>query len=228
MSNKPTQVPDVPLHTKEMSERVTLLAHIRKTPNLLYGIFVELARQLYSDKSNVPIDTKVVWCDNPAKTGIWIDTDYQWDDESPEKRPAIFVKLDPIEYKSQTGRHDALMRVDLEQGEYIYSRNGYGKVSFIHIGRSSGESTVLSGATLDFFDAFGRVIRDDFCFDIFKVVSWRPGGVSDDESTERFRNTVTVEFSFEDTWRLKLESPKLKRVIFNTGQSLITRGILDS
>jgi len=44
--------------------------------------------------------------------------------------------------------------------------------------------------------AFGRVIRDDFCFDIFKVVSWRPGGVSDDESTERFRNTVTVEFSF--------------------------------
>jgi hypothetical protein len=225
MSNVPYDVPDTDFHDREMAERVKLIAQLRKTPIVLYGIFLELARQFYSDSNNIPIDVVAVWEPDVLKTGIWIDTEYKWEDETPEFRPAIYVKLGAIKYDSLTGRHDGMTGMDLEQGEYHFSRNGTGTVSWVHIGRSKGEAVILAGATLDYLDAFSRVIRDDFCFQTFEVVGLSPMAL-DKESKERYRSIITASFSFQDTWSLKLESQKLKRLVFNAGQGLTVNGIL--
>jgi len=226
MSNTPYEVPDTSFHDRETADRIKLIAELRKTPLVLYGIFLELARQFYSDSNSIPIDVEATWDPEPTKSKIWIDTEYRWEDEDPEFRPAIYVKLGAIEYKSLTGRHDGLMGTDLEQGEYHFSRNGTGTVSWIHIGRKKGEAVILAGATLDYLDAFSRVIRDDFCFQTFEVMGLSPMAL-DKESKERYRSVVTATFSFQDTWALKLESQKLKRLVFNAGQGLNFNGILD-
>ena len=208
-----------------ISERVAILCHIRKTPMVLYGMFLELTRQFYSNGNNLTNDLCATWDADPAKTQVWIDTEYVWNEEVVEFRPAIYIKLGPITYASITGRHDSLYHVDLEQGEYHFTRSGTGTAMWVHVGSNKAEAAILSGTTLDYLDAFSRIIKQDFKFETFEVAQM--GALeTEKESKERYRSTVTVSYSFQDTWALKLESPKLKRVVFNAGQSLLDRGIL--
>ena len=224
-SNTPLDVEDKRIMDVGISEKVPLLCHIRKTPNVLYGIFLELTKQFYSSYNNIPINTCAHWDEDPTKGNIWLGTDYDWEDAELEIRPAIYIKLEGLSYSSLTGRHDSKSDMDLEQGEYKYSRNGQGKVSWVHVGSSNGEALVLSGSTLDYLDAFSDVIRKDFKFQTFEIVNVAPLS-SSKESRERFRSSVTASFSFQDTWSLKLESQKLKKVIINAGQGLFANVIL--
>lgn len=208
-----------------ISEKVQILCHIRKTPLVLYGMFVELTKQFYSNADNLANDICATWDADPTKTQLWIDSEYVWNEAVVEFRPAIYIKLGPITYASITGRHDSLYHVDLEQGEYHFTRSGTGTAMWVHVGTTKAEAVTLSGTTLDYLDAFSRIIKQDFHFETFEVVQM--GAIeTEKESRERYRSTVTVSYSFQDTWALKLESPKLKRVVFNAGQALLDRGIL--
>jgi len=225
MPNVPIERPDTSFHPIELTKELKLIGQIRKTPLVLYGIFLELVRQFYSKDENQPIDISKVWDRDVAKTEIWIDTEYVWEDESPEFRPAIYVKLGDIKFSSYTGRHDGLAGMDIEQGEYHYSRTGDGQVSWVHIARAKTEAVLLSGSTLDYIDALSDIIRRDFCFDTFKVINLSPLSL-DKESRERYRSIVTASFSYQDTWAIKRESPKLKKIVINAGQGLLANGIL--
>jgi len=224
-SNTPLPVEDKRLMDEGVAEKVKLLCHIRKTPMVLYGIFLELTRQFYSDRDNLPIDTCAVWDPDKTKTKIWIDTEHRWEDEAPELRPAIYIKLSTINYKSITGRHDSRMSMDLEEGEYRFSRNGKGTVSWVHVGSNKGEAATLAGATLDYLDGVSWVIKQDFNFQTFEIMSLSPLQL-DKESKERYHSVVTASFSFQDTWSVKRESPKLKRIVLRARQGLINHGIL--
>ena len=220
--NIPKDVADKPIYDDEMAEKVSLLGNIRKTPIVLYGIFTELCRQFYANPDNLPLEVKYVWSNDVKKTQIWIDTEYKWEDANPEFRPAIYVKLSDITYVSLTGRHDSRMGSNLEEGEMSFSRNGTGQVSWIHVARSKGEAVAIAGATLDYLDALSKIIKDDFCFQSFEIVGLSPLAL-DKESKERYRSVVTGAFSFQDTWTIKMESPKLKRIVLSAGQELLDR-----
>jgi hypothetical protein len=218
----PREVVDGRLMDLDTANRLELLCHIRKTPNVLYGMFSEIIKQFYSNEDNLPIElpSDSIWDPDPAKTQIWIDTELKWDPESIEHRPAIYVELSQITYKPTAGGHDGAIGMDLEQGEYHFSRTGNGTVSFNHVGNTKGESAALAGATADFLDGFGKVIKDSLNFEIFEIVGLSPISL-DKESRDRYRSIVAVNYVFQDTWSLKLESPKLKRLIFRAGQNLL-------
>ena len=224
-SNTPLPVEDKRLMDEGIAEKVKLICHLRKTPMLLYGLFLEITRQFYSDRDNLPIDICSVWDADPTKSKIWIDTEYKWEDENPEFRPAIYIKLGTINYTSLTGRHDGRTKMDLEEGEYHFSRNGAGTVSWVHVGSNKGETAILAGTTLDYLDGLSWVIKEDFNFQFFEITSLSPMQL-DKESVERYRSVVTASFSFQDTWSLKRESPKLKRIILRARQGLIDHVIL--
>jgi len=219
-SNTPFNVDEKRLMDEATADRLELLCHIRKTPNVLYGFFVELTRQFYKDRDNLPIDVCNIWDPSKDETQIWIDAEYVWEDEAPEFRPAIYIKLGALKYKSLSGRSDGKIAMDLEQGEYHYSRNGTGTVSWVHMGNKSGEAVVLAGSTLDYFDGIGKLIQESFCFQTFEIVGLEPTSI-EKESKERYRSIVTAAFTFQDTWSIKRESPKLKRIVFETGQTLL-------
>ena len=222
--NIPRDIPDQPLYDPVLLEKISLLGNIRKTPLVLYGIFTELCRQFYATTVNMPLEVAYTWDPDVKKTSIWIDTEYKWEDTNPELRPAIYTKLGDIQYTSLTGRHDSSMGANLEEGEFHFSRNGAGQIQWIHIGRSKGEAVAIAGATLDYLDALSKIIKDDFCFQSFEIVSLSPLAV-DKESKERYRSVVTAAFTFQDTWTLKMESPKLKRIVLSAGQEILD-GIL--
>ena len=217
--NRPYPVKDAAIQDKDIADQIQLVAHMRKTPLMLYGILLEITRQFYSDANDLPIGVAATWNEDAAKSKLWIDTDYKWEDDHPETRPAIYIKLAPITYRSVTGRPGSEISVDLQEGETRHERIGASSAQWVHIGRTRGESIVLSGSTLDYLDGLGTVIRDDFCFLTWQLVGWQSLTV-DKESQERYRSIVTVNFTWQDTWAIKMESPKLKRIVLNAGRGL--------
>lgn len=225
MSNAPFPFQDKEMQAEPQYGEHALLSHMRKSSNLLYGIFVELVRQFYANVENHPLGTPLrVWSPDPAETEIWIDTELRWEDEHPEKRPAIFVRLSPIRYESLTGRKDGRCGMDLKEAETFFTRSGTGQVSFVHIGQSAGEACMLGDATYDYLDAFNAVIRDDFCFTSFALAERVPLAARTKESKERYESVVTFQFVLQDKWTIKLESQKLKVFAFRAGQRLLDGG----
>lgn len=202
-----------------------LICELRKTPTVLYGIFTELVQQFWA---NGPDDKlfgtpDVVWHRDPKKTRIWIDTELRWEATHPEFRPAIYVKLSPVQYGTINGSNDGLTRRDVQEAEYHYARTGTGRVSFVHIGSTGGEACSLADATMDYLDAFSPVITKDFCFSWFKLVSREPLSSTDKDSKEKYGSVITYEFRFTDSWFLKLESPKFKRMVFRVNDAISQR-----
>lgn len=227
MSAAPARVPDQEIQPFHELHGHELLRHKRKTPTLLYGIFVELARQFYSNPDNHPLGTPIkVWDPDAAKTQIWIDTEHRWEDEHPEMRPAIYVQLGDLSFRSLTGRTDGKMGGNLKEAETTYSRNGTGTVSFVHLAGTSAEACALADSTMDYLDAFGGVIRDDFCFTSFQLVQRSPRKQMPKESKERYASVVTFSFEFQDRWVLKQETQRLKVLTFRAGQRLLDGDIV--
>jgi hypothetical protein len=223
MSNKPITVPDREIQDAANVGDYDLICQMRKTPPVLYGIFLNVVRQFYSKVENMPrlAPDGTYWSADVDQTKMWIDTELRWEDEHPEFRPAIYVALSPITYHSLTGRNDGKIGEDLTCGEVDFTRSGSGTVSFVHIGATDGESCALASATLDYLDAFSWVIKDDFCFTTLALTQVDPKARRQRESNERYGSIVTLSYEFQDTWSLKIESQVLKKFTFNAGQGLL-------
>ena len=214
----PEQVTDPVDHDVLVAEG-SMIGHLRKTPALLSSMFTEVARQLYSDDNGLDLKQRWQWVESPKKKGshIWINAQSVWDDDEPDFRPAIYVALSDIDYRTITGNERSRVGMNLQEAEYHYSRMGTGSVKFVHIGRTEGEAVALVSNTMDLLDAFSDPIREDFCFRTLNVVKVTSPKVNAKEPRERFRGEVVINFTFEDSWTLKLESPKLKRLVCKAG-----------
>ena len=195
------------------------IGELRKTPVVLYGIFTELARSFYS--TGVLGAAFPVWATNPSATGIWIDQEQVWEDKSPQHRPAIYVQLSPLKFASDTGKSSGLSGMEMKEAEYSFQQRVSGQVTWTHIGATRSESLLLCETTLEMLSAFQSPIREEFCFDRFNVIGFNPTRV-EKESREVFNSAVTAEFSFQEAWALKLESAKLKKIVFDIGQRSAT------
>jgi len=191
------------------------LAGVRKDPMVLYGMFTELTRQLFS----VDGFSDVKWSADPKQSGIHIAPEYVWEDVELEKRPAVFISLQPLVYKSYTDKHGGKVAMDLKEATYDYARRIEGSVQWIVIGETKGEALKIGTDILNYVDVFSDVIAKDFCFEEFGVTQFTPVAVVK-EARERIRTTLTARFVAQETWSLKLESPKLKEIHFHTGQHL--------
>lgn len=206
------------LQSREIAEKTNLVSLVRKTPLLLYGIFTELLQTYYVDDDNLPMGLKYVWIpDNEVPHSkkeniLVIKSDFDTEENTIEGRPSIIVKVGDIQYSNiDDSKGSSTVSMDLENGTYSHSRKGVTTIQFIHIGRTKGEALLLAGATHDFLDAFSSIIRKDFCF-----VDFSTSSIStlhkDKEWSNRFICNVTANLIFEDSWEIKLETPKIKRI----------------
>lgn len=196
-------------------ELSSTIGGLRKDPMILYGIFTELTRQLFA----VEGFSDFQWNADPAKSRVYIEPEYVWDDETVEKRPAVFISLQQLEYSTYTDRHGGKIAMDMREGTYDYARRITGTVQWIVIGSTKGEALKVGTDILNYVDAFSDIIAKDFCFEEFGVVQFKPADIVK-EARERIRTTLTARFVAQETWTLKEESPKLKEIHFRTGQHL--------
>ena len=204
---------------RDLIDNQSTFGQVRKTPLVLYGFMVELMRQIYGKDNGLNFGLNFEWAEKPedVENFIWIDSEYRWEDEKPEVRPAIYVSLGPLTYKPEPTMLDSgRVGGSLEEGEYEYYRLGEGTITFVHIGHSNGEVVNIVSATLDILDSFSDIIRNDMCFRKFRVSEVQPMAPKK-ESSDMFRGEVTVRYEFDEQWVLKAETPKLKRVVINAG-----------
>jgi len=195
------------------------LNSVRKTPVVLYGIFTEIARGFYS--SGILGGRFPIWAPDANTATIWIDQEQIWEDRAPQFRPAIYVHLSPLKFTSDTGKASGLSGMRMEEAEYEFQQRTTGQVTWTHVGTTRSESLLLCETTLELLSAFAAPIRDEFCFDKFSVIGFNPSKV-EKESRETFNSSVTADFTFQETWSLKLESAKLKKIVFDIGQRSAT------
>lgn len=206
------------------------LANVRKTPVVLRNLLIETVRQVYHpENTRLNPGLKYVWRPEPKKDfeDLWINGANVWQDREVDFRPAIYIKLAPIQYRSPVGpKHSGRSDYNMETGETSYCRIGEGSAAIVHIGHTMTETDELTSETFDFLDAFSDIIRADFCFDHFGVSQVVPATRAPKESREQFLGIVQVQFQFQDTWTIQHESPKLRDIVFRAG--LCVANTLDS
>ena len=209
-TNLQLQVPDQEIMPNHRIGHNELICELRKTPTVLYGIFTEVVRQFYLNGTGyLEGCPKLKWDANPQKTDIWIDSELAWNDEHPEFRPAIYVKLGELQYETPLSPHTPV-GFNMRDAVYKYGRIGKGTVSFVHVAQRAGESLILCDNTATFLTNFSTPIRNDFCFSRFVEVSRNPLAQSQPESSLRYASVTTFTYWFGEDWSIKLESPILK------------------
>lgn len=226
MSDLPLNIPDKEIQSDHDVAGYELICELRKTPTVLYGIFVELIRQFYmNNKPMLKGVPDVKWNADPQKTDIWIDTELRWEDEHPEFRPAIFVKLNDIQCGGIQGG-SLLSNFNIKDAVSSYTSISQGSVTFFHIGNTAGTACSLCDNTETYLTVFQRQITADFCFIKFDKAQRSPLTQISKESKERYVSSVTFNFSFEESWSIKRESPILKSIKVYAGQGPIYSGII--
>lgn len=209
-TNLQLDVPEREILPKDKLADKNLICELRKTCSVLYGLFTEVVRQYYLNGEGYLLGTpKVKWDDDPQKTGIWIDSELNWNDEHPEFRPAIFVSLGDLQSSSPTNPNTPV-QMNLRDAIYHYARSVQGTVTFVHVAQRAGEALALCDNTATYLTHFSAQIRDDFCFTTFAEIGRKPLIQANPESSERYMSSVSYLYKFGEQWSSKLESPILK------------------
>lgn len=191
-----------------------LICELRKTNMVLYGLFVELVRSFYRFQTPYLVGVSDLrWDPNPQNTGIWIDSELNWNASHPEFVPAIYVKLNPIQYSTIYGEGNPLYSLDsMKDGIYAHTRVGTSAVTFVHVGGTPGEACMLCDNTRTYLSDFQHQIRTDYAFDKFYEAQSNPLQQSTPDSKDKWQSTTTFSIVWNETVRLKLESPILRSI----------------
>ncbi|MFC1453583.1 hypothetical protein ACFLQL_00195 [Verrucomicrobiota bacterium] len=186
------------------------IGKFRRNLILLYGQFLELTRQIYSTADNSMLGLDLIWNKDPINSKIWIDTEYMWEDKTPDFRPAIYVSLQGLK-SSKLSLMAGTISKNIKEGEVTYGKEVTGTVMWVHIGRSKGETLNMLSNTYEYVDALAPIIKGEYCLDLFEVTDVTPLRVYREEK-DHLRGELMAKFAFAETWTLKLESPKLKQL----------------
>lgn len=211
---------------------VCAACQVRKSSIVLYGMFVELARQFWSKSAGLvsKLPEHVRWdATNPGPLAI--DAEYTFEEASAGKEPAclIGIKLGAITYTNPPGAgRDGFVKADPSTAQLEFSRLGTGTVIFSHVGTGEGQSLTMADETHDLLDAFSPVIRTDLDFTSFAVTQHTPVSERPRKwyGKERYVSEVVASFQFETRWVLIQEAPKLREIVFNAGQQAVERFII--
>jgi hypothetical protein len=207
-----------------------LICELRKTSMVLYGMFVELVRKFYRFESPYIIGCPdIKWDPDPQNTGIWIDSELNWNPEHPEFVPAVYVKLGGIEYGSIFGPGAPTPSgMVLKDAIYKRSRIGRTNVTFVHVGGTAGEACTLCDNTRSYLSDFGPVVARDLILTKFYEAQAVPLQPYKPDSKEKWKSSVTYAVEWAEETLLKLESPILRAVDFDALQEHRKYGLLSA
>lgn len=191
-----------------------LICELRKTNMVLYGMFVELVREFYRWQTPYIVGVPDVrWDKDPQKTGIWIDSELNWNVAHPEFVPAVYVKLGDVQYGAVTGSGSPLANgLVLKDAIYSRIRSGQTTVSFVHVGGTPGEACMLCDNTRAYLSDFSFAIRRDFVLTKFYEQGATPIRQYQPDSKEKWQSAATFAVEWQEETRVKLESPILRAV----------------
>lgn len=204
----------------ELDRQSTTQREVIKNPTVLYGILLEYTRSLFSPAIAGPYYPH--WSANASDTQVWIDTEYEYEAVTPEIRPAVYIWLpEGIKYtrtKSTGMQGKASMR--LAEAEYVGMHKATLDVAWDVVAGTRYEAVDLASNLLYLIEVFSKPFMQEFCIDSCEVKSFNTRGIRKEER-EKNICTIVAGISFQTSWTVKLESPKLKKVIIDAGQRFL-------
>lgn len=225
MNEKPLDVEPFEIYFDHAIEDKELICELTKHSSVLYGLFVDIIREFYmQDNDYIKGCPHRRFDYDKNKTGIWIDKEMRWEDEHPEFRPAIYVKLGQLKFNYPTGKLP--LGLESRTGTRMFLRTVGGTVSFVHIAKTSGEANILCDNTLDYLWKFSYAIKKDYCLTQFRPIAQSPIENGPQASKEQWMSTCTCEFEFSDMTGIRPEAPVLQDIAIRPLQDKVPSGIL--
>lgn len=200
---------------------ISMIPQIRRSPLILYGMFLELTRSLYSFEDNLYPPART-WSATNEKDHLFIDPSYKWDDKNIDRVPAIYIDIgdltvssDPVKGIGSHGTH-----FDLAEGVDYREHVVGGSVVWAHIGDTRAECLLYQSITYDLIAGLSFTIKRDFCLEKFDVRGiLKPRLQSDEPRT--YVSEVQATFQFREPYALKRETPKLKQITVEAAASSV-------
>ena len=190
----------------------TLRAHI------LTGVLYRLLAQQFSDPERNLEDSRLhgyQWDEDPTKTRILIDPVYKWNVKNVQQRPGLLVKRGSIRPQKLGIAHGFGAHPNRgARKSVLYA----GSHTIFCIGKNGAEVDLIGQEVFRNLVEFSPVILEDL--DFHRFMPNELGAVAElEESAEHFVAPVTIEWIYEQPWRLQTEAPWLKGLLLQ-GESV--------
>ena len=207
------------LPTTQQAFRLSTLCDRGWQPQLLTGMLINFLRDQWAAADNIfnPDLRQSTWTENPD-SGILIEAVTRYTPETAGKRPAVLVKRNRVQVASQGigGRQQGAVPTTLERGAFVgYASIMTGSHTVFCVNWSGAAAELLSTEVLHQVLEFAPPIRAKLRLHQLDVLEL--GAVHRvEEGPESYVVPITVGWSYEVGWQLKLQSLPLKTFQFNT------------
>lgn len=188
------------------------------TPITLRRMFLLLTRIHYSSSDNYgefkSLLVDYIWNRDTKLCKLFVDFDYNFDPQNMDRRPAIYVGLDDINFQKAVVDDHVKHSYDRSTEEFI--KYGHTNVIVRHIGKTADESLLLSDLSSEFFMGIKSMIHDSFpritSYDVQAIKSSRPFAMTSQEASAQFISDLIISISFNAMWQIEFESHRIKTI----------------
>lgn len=182
-------------------------------PIMLTGLLRDLLTKHFQPRLIADTDLRgLIWQEEAKQTKILIESIHRWRGELVEFRPAILLKRNTYQ-NMRLGIGD-LVGAD-GRGQRRYSTFWVGSHTVFCIHGSGAGVEILATEVQRELTQFAPEVRGRLGLKKWSVTE--VGAISEvEEARESFVVPITVGWAYEENWTLELESPKLRRVTFNS------------
>ena len=176
---------------------------------MITGLILEMLRQQFSDAQQLQeIDLRDFIWQPGAATGILIGSLQRWTGDLTEKRPAVIVTRNSAQSRSIV--LGDLSRQD-ERGFESFVTQWIGSHTAFCLHDSGAGAEILADVVQSYLHDFHPSITQYLALHKWRVIEVGPPSKIE-ESRQGFVVPVTVGWAYEVTWRLELESLKVRRI----------------
>ena len=197
------------------------IAKLELTPVTIRRIVLLLVRLHYSTSKNFGKLSEqmkdYVWNEDPLKRKLQTDYDYNYDAKNLDKKPAIYIGLDDIDYKKTVLENHNKFSYDLS-GQHLI-KTASTKIIIRHVGTSADEALTLENLTAQFFLGIQPMIRETLPqvleYEVLRSTSSKPFERTSTQALQEFISDTILAFSYNSAWMVSFESHRIKTISFS-------------